>query len=134
MRNRFTGWRTSTPSGTESATHFRAGEPSYWSQLFVDEHNILQVTDPGVTIASLEPSCKCCTHTFIGEPFAGNFDPRPLSSAGPSAQQAPQVSRPSSTPPSRLPSPKSSTKPPLPVRTPTALIKVFISLLWVTPP
>lgn len=44
----------------------RTGESSFFSGLFVDEQGLLQVVDPSVTPASMEPTCGCCTHTLNG--------------------------------------------------------------------
>ena len=49
----------------ESADDYlRVGESSYFSGLFIDSNNILQIVSPEITEKTLEPLCKCCTHTF----------------------------------------------------------------------
>ena len=49
----------------------RTGESTYFSGLFVDDHGILQLTNPNLTAQDLTPFCNCCTHTFNGEVFGG---------------------------------------------------------------
>jgi len=45
------------------------GESSYFSGLYVDEDNILQLTNPSLTAKDMVPSCSCCTHTLNGKVF-----------------------------------------------------------------
>lgn len=47
----------------------RIGESTYYSGLFVDDQNTLRVVDPKATVETMEPSCRCCTHTFNGVPY-----------------------------------------------------------------
>jgi hypothetical protein len=49
--------------------YFRAGESSYYSGLYVDDSGILQITNPELTAADMQPFCNCCTHTFNGQLF-----------------------------------------------------------------
>lgn len=51
--------------------YVRVDEKSYWSKLFVDENNILQIIDPKFPMlpASLSKSCTCCTYSFNGKVF-----------------------------------------------------------------
>lgn len=44
----------------------RVGESTYYSGLYVDENGLLQKVNPDFSVADLEPSCRCCTHTFNG--------------------------------------------------------------------
>jgi len=51
----------------ESANEvIRIGESSYFSGLYVDGDGILRVVNPDIDENTLEPLCKCCTHTFNG--------------------------------------------------------------------
>jgi hypothetical protein len=47
----------------------RVGESTYFSGLFVDDKNTLQIVNPRLSVEQLTPSCACCTHTFNGVPF-----------------------------------------------------------------
>ena len=49
--------------------YVRIGDNSYFSGLYVDEDGILQITNSEIDETTLEPACKCCTHTFNGIPF-----------------------------------------------------------------
>jgi hypothetical protein len=49
------------------------GESTYFSGLYVDEDNRLQVVDPSIGPGTLEPACACCTHTFNGIPFTKRY-------------------------------------------------------------
>lgn len=51
----------------------RIGESSYFSGLYVDEDGILQVANLDIDENTLEPLCKCCTHTFNGLRFTKKF-------------------------------------------------------------
>ncbi|HEX8697420.1 MAG TPA: hypothetical protein VF815_01155 [Myxococcaceae bacterium] len=53
----------------------RMGESTYYSGLFVDDANLLQVVDPSVTVETMVPSCGCCTHTFNGVRFTRPYSP-----------------------------------------------------------
>jgi len=44
----------------------RCSESSYFSGLYVDDYNILQIVDPSVTHETMDPTCACCTHTLNG--------------------------------------------------------------------
>ena len=55
--------------GAERRAVVRTGHSSYVSGLYVDDAGILQLVDPELGEDTLEPSCKCCTHTFNGLPF-----------------------------------------------------------------
>lgn len=46
--------------------YVRVDEKSYWSKLYVDENNILQIIDPK---DSPSKSCTCCTYSFNGKVF-----------------------------------------------------------------
>ncbi len=52
----------------------RVGESSYFSGLFIDDAGILRVVNPELDENSLEPQCKCCTHTFNGIVFTRKLD------------------------------------------------------------
>ena len=67
-------WWMVTLDPNEHQGYFRAGESSYFSRLTVDEHNRLVKVDPGLTVAMMEPSCACCTHTFNGARFVRAYD------------------------------------------------------------
>jgi len=49
------------------------GESSYYSGLYVDANGRLQKVNPAIGPDSLLPHCKCCTHTFNGQPFVRRF-------------------------------------------------------------
>ena len=51
----------------------RVGESSYFSGLFIDESGILCTVKPELNEESLEPQCKCCTHTFNGVEFTQTY-------------------------------------------------------------
>lgn len=63
---------------TRAAAHdmICIGESTYFSGLYVDEHNRLQIVAPELGPHSLEPSCPCCTHTFNGVRFTKPYRPR----------------------------------------------------------
>ena len=46
---------------------FRAGENSYYSGLYVDDHGLLQKVNPEYTQEMITACCFCCTHTFNGD-------------------------------------------------------------------
>lgn len=54
----------------------RVGESTYYSGLYVDESNRLQVVAPEIGPESLEPFCSCCTHTLNGVPFGRPYSPQ----------------------------------------------------------
>ncbi|WP_413495575.1 hypothetical protein [Morganella psychrotolerans] len=47
------------------------GESSFYPGLFVDENGILQQVNPSITGKDVKVTCRCCTHTYIGEPVSG---------------------------------------------------------------
>lgn len=49
------------------------GESSFFSGLYVDEEGFLRKVNPDIDEETLEPSCKCCTHTFNGVPFTRKY-------------------------------------------------------------
>ena len=49
--------------------YVRVGESSYFSGLFVDDRNILQISNPNLNAKDMKPFCTCCTHTFNGKLF-----------------------------------------------------------------
>lgn len=60
---------------SDSRPYITCGESSYYSTLFVDENNLLQIVDPTFTNEKLWPSCHCCTHTFNGKPYVNKYNP-----------------------------------------------------------
>lgn len=58
----------------EKKDYVRCGESSFYSGLYVDEHNILQKVNPNFANEHLYPSCHCCTHTFNGTPLIKTYD------------------------------------------------------------
>ncbi|ENY0879170.1 hypothetical protein ACFVFU_000224 [Enterobacter hormaechei] len=46
---------------------FCIGESSFYPGLFVDENGILQEVNTSITIKDVKVTCRCCTHTYIGE-------------------------------------------------------------------
>lgn len=53
----------------EKQDFVRLGESSYYSGLYVDEHNILQKCNPALNKEKMQKFCNCCTHTFNGETY-----------------------------------------------------------------
>lgn len=51
----------------------RVGESSYFSGLYVDDQGFLRIVSEEITHETLEPFCKCCTHTLNGIPFIKKF-------------------------------------------------------------
>lgn len=49
--------------------YVRVGESTYFSGLFVDDDEILQLVNPNLKAVGMTPSCNCCTHTFNGKVF-----------------------------------------------------------------
>ncbi len=45
------------------------GESSYFSGMYIDEDNLLQLVNPDLKAADLKPFCSCCTHTLNGKVF-----------------------------------------------------------------
>lgn len=64
-------------SYSEGSPFFQAGESSYFSGLYVDEHNILAVVDPGLTADTMRPFCPCCTHTLNGQRLTTPYSENP---------------------------------------------------------
>lgn len=54
------------------------GESSYFSGLYVDGDNTLQIVDSSVGPETMIPTCACCTHTFNGVPFVKTYEPPEL--------------------------------------------------------
>ncbi|MGK4597812.1 hypothetical protein [Amycolatopsis sp. w19] len=57
----------------ERRDRVRIGEASYYSGLYVDDDNRLQVVAPELGVDDLEPTCPCCTHTFNGVRFTRKY-------------------------------------------------------------
>ena len=51
----------------------RLGESSYYSGMYVDDDGLLQLVNPGLKAADMEPYCACCTHTFNGVLFGKKY-------------------------------------------------------------
>lgn len=51
----------------------RLGESAYYSGLYVDADNRLQMVDPELGPDTMEPFCRCCTHTFNGVLFTKKY-------------------------------------------------------------
>lgn len=47
----------------------RIGESSYFSGLYIDDNNILQLSNSDLKAKNMRPFCTCCTHTFNGKLF-----------------------------------------------------------------
>lgn len=47
----------------------RTDESAYFSGLFIDDNEILQLSNPNLKAKDMTPSCNCCTHTFNGKLF-----------------------------------------------------------------
>jgi len=54
----------------------RVGESSYCSGLRIDAEGRLALVDPALRNEDLQPSCRCCTHSFNGNPFVNKFPDR----------------------------------------------------------
>ena len=59
----------------ERREYVRTGESSYFSGLYVDDAGLLRRVNPAIGPDTLFPSCRCCTHTFNGQPFGNAYDP-----------------------------------------------------------
>uniref|UniRef100_UPI0040493299 hypothetical protein n=1 Tax=Flavobacterium sp. TaxID=239 RepID=UPI0040493299 len=53
----------------EKEDFIATGESSYFSGLYVDDHGILQLSNPNLKAKDMKPFCNCCTHTFNGKLF-----------------------------------------------------------------
>jgi hypothetical protein len=53
--------------------YIRVGQSTYYSSLYVDDKGLLQYVDKSINETTLEPSCKCCTHTFNGKRFTKKY-------------------------------------------------------------
>ncbi len=51
----------------------RTGESTYYSGLYVDHDGILKMVNPSIDETTLEPSCRCCTHTYNGKVFTKKY-------------------------------------------------------------
>jgi hypothetical protein len=58
---------------SDQQDYFRAGESSYYSGLRVDEQGILRLVNESISAETLEPQCRCCTHTFNGVRFKRSY-------------------------------------------------------------
>jgi hypothetical protein len=53
----------------EKKDYVRIGESTYFSGLFVDDNNVLQLVNPNLKAVDMTPFCDCCTHTLNGKTF-----------------------------------------------------------------
>ena len=53
----------------EPKEYVRVGETSYFSGMYVDDNNLLQLTNPDLSAKDMKPYCDCCTHTLNGIKF-----------------------------------------------------------------
>lgn len=53
----------------DSEDYVRIGESSYFSGMYIDHNNKLQLANPELTEKDLTPFCSCCTHTLNGKVF-----------------------------------------------------------------
>ncbi len=51
----------------------RIGDSSFYPGLFVDGNGILQQVNPSITGKDVKVICRCCTHTYMGEPVPGSM-------------------------------------------------------------
>lgn len=58
--------------------YIRVGQSTYYSSLYVDDKGLLQYVDKSINEHTLEPSCKCCTHTFNGKRFTKKYKEKPI--------------------------------------------------------
>ena len=49
--------------------YVRIGENTYYSGMYVDEQNNLQLVNPNLQAQDMVPFCNCCTHTLNGKVF-----------------------------------------------------------------
>lgn len=68
------GWMVAT-NLLDRRAYWITGESTYYSGMFVDEKNRLQLTNPHLSVNDFRPQCACCTYTFNGTPFVHKFDP-----------------------------------------------------------
>ena len=54
---------------SEKQDYVRVGESSYFSGLYIDKNNRLQLSNPELKAKDMVPSCSCCTHTLNGVVF-----------------------------------------------------------------
>ncbi len=67
-------WMISTNKDvTTLLGYIRVGESTYYSSLYVDDKGLLQYVDKSINENTLEPFCKCCTHTFNGKRFTKKY-------------------------------------------------------------
>jgi hypothetical protein len=52
----------------------RTGDNSYYSALYVDKNDILQIVNKSLNETSFIPSCSCCTHTFNGIAYTQKYN------------------------------------------------------------
>ena len=52
----------------------RIGDSSFYPGLFVDGNGILQQVNPSITGKDVKVICRCCTHTYMGEPVPGKYE------------------------------------------------------------
>ncbi|MFT2688653.1 hypothetical protein ACMWDS_23905, partial [Klebsiella pneumoniae] len=70
------------PDGAETTlTHehqkrdlVRIGDSSFYPGLFVDGNGILQQVNPSIMGKDVKVTCRCCTHTYMGEPVPGKYE------------------------------------------------------------
>lgn len=60
-----------TPFGDGIA---HTGDTTFFSELFIDEQNVLQKVDPKIGVEDLKPTCVCCTHSFNGVRFSQAYE------------------------------------------------------------
>ena len=53
----------------EKKDYIRVGESTYFSGLFIDNNDVLQLVNPNLKAVDMKPFCNCCTHTFNGKIF-----------------------------------------------------------------
>jgi hypothetical protein len=53
-------------SEPERSDFVRTGESSYFSGMYIDTDNRLQLVNPGLRPEDMRPSCTCCMHTLNG--------------------------------------------------------------------
>lgn len=58
----------------ERRSYVRVGDASYYSGLYVDDENRLQLVAPDLRAEDMKPFCSCCTHSFNGVRFTLSYD------------------------------------------------------------
>ena len=58
----------------DKKSYIRVNESTYFSGLFVNDDNRLELVDSNLTVDDMKPTCACCTHTFNGERYTQEYE------------------------------------------------------------